>query len=56
MTLVLVLDDYHLITTPAIHEALTFLIDRLPPSLRLVMTTRVEEPYVQLQQVRSWLV
>lgn len=27
----LVLDDYHLITTPAIHEALAFLVDHLPP-------------------------
>lgn len=40
--LVLVLDDYHFITTPALHEALTFLIDHLPPTLRLIITTRAD--------------
>lgn len=42
--LLLVLDDYHLITTPAIHEALTFLLDHLPVNLHLVITTRVDPP------------
>jgi LuxR family maltose regulon positive regulatory protein len=41
---VLVLDDYHLIDTPAIHTALTFLLDYLPPCLHLVITTRADPP------------
>ena len=41
---VLVLDDYHLIKTEAIHEALTFLCDHLPPTLHLVLITRSDPP------------
>jgi LuxR family maltose regulon positive regulatory protein len=33
--LVFVLDDYHLIEDPSIHQALTFLLDHLPPTLHL---------------------
>ena len=40
----LVLDDYHLIETPAIHTALTFLIDHLPPQMQLMITTRSDPP------------
>lgn len=40
----LVLDDYHLIHTQAIHEALTFLLDHLPPLMHIVITTRVDPP------------
>lgn len=43
-TFVLVLDDYHLITAHAIHEALTFLIEHLPPSFHLVITSRIDPP------------
>ena len=42
--LVLVLDDYHLITSPAIHEALIFFIDHLPATLHLVISSRVDPP------------
>lgn len=41
---VLVLDDYHLITTQAIHDALSFLVEKMPPPMRLVMTTRTDPP------------
>jgi len=41
---VLVLDDYHLITTQAIHDAISFLIEKLPPAMRLVITTRTDPP------------
>ncbi len=41
---VLVLDDYHLIDTPAIHNALAFMLDHLPPQVHLVMSTRVDPP------------
>ena len=41
---VLVLDDYHLIESRAIHEALAFLIDHLPPRMHLVIATRTDPP------------
>jgi LuxR family transcriptional regulator, maltose regulon positive regulatory protein len=41
---VLVLDDYHAIRRPAIHEQLEFLLERLPPTLQVVLTTRLEPP------------
>ncbi len=40
----LTLDDYHLITSPAIHEALAFLLDHLPSNLHLILITRVDPP------------
>jgi LuxR family maltose regulon positive regulatory protein len=40
----LVLDDYHLITTPAIHTSIAFLVDHLPPHLHLIMLTRADPP------------
>jgi len=42
--LLLVLDDYHLITTSAIHQLLTFCLDNLPPAFHLVITTRTDPP------------
>ena len=42
--MVLVLEDYHVITTLAIHQSLTFLLEHLPPTLHLVMTTRADPP------------
>ena len=41
---VLVLDDYHVVHAPAIHEAMGFLVDHLPPQLRLVIATRSDPP------------
>src|SRR5262249_2965283 len=32
------------IDTPAIHQALAFLLDHLPPRLHLIMTTRADPP------------
>lgn len=40
----LVLDDYHLITTEQIHQALSFLLEHMPPSMHLVIITRYEPP------------
>ena len=42
--LTLVLDDYHLIQVQSIHDALTFLLDHLPPTLHLVLITRADPP------------
>jgi LuxR family maltose regulon positive regulatory protein len=41
---VLVLDDYHLIRAPLIHDALTFLLEHPPPRMHLVLTTRRDPP------------
>jgi LuxR family maltose regulon positive regulatory protein len=50
--LVLVLDDYHVIESPAIHQALQFLLDRLPPCLHVVLATRVDPP-LHLSRLRA---
>ncbi len=42
--LVLVLDDYHLITAPAIHQTIAFLLDHLPAFLHLVLISRADPP------------
>jgi LuxR family maltose regulon positive regulatory protein len=41
---VLVLDDYHLLSDPRIHEAVEFLVAYLPPALRLVVAGRADPP------------
>jgi LuxR family maltose regulon positive regulatory protein len=41
---VLVLDDYHLITAPAIHQTIAFLLDHLPASMHLVLISRADPP------------
>ena len=42
--LVLVLDDYHLIESTEIHESVAFLLEHLPPQIRLVIATRADPP------------
>lgn len=49
---VLVLDDYHVIESPAVHQAVQFLLDRLPPHLHLVIATRVD-PALPLSRLRA---
>jgi LuxR family maltose regulon positive regulatory protein len=41
---VLVLDDYHLVEAPPVHQSVAFLLDRLPPGLHLVLSTRADPP------------
>jgi LuxR family transcriptional regulator, maltose regulon positive regulatory protein len=43
-SLVLMLDDYHLITNPTCHQTLTFLLDHLPVGVHVVLATRVDPP------------
>jgi LuxR family maltose regulon positive regulatory protein len=50
--LVLILDDYHRIDSPSIDDAIGFLLDHLPPTLRLVITTR-EDPRLPLSRLRA---
>lgn len=50
--LALVLDDYHLITEPIVHEMLGFLLENQPPSLHLIIGTR-EDPPLPLPRLRA---
>jgi LuxR family maltose regulon positive regulatory protein len=43
-TLLLALDDYHVISEPAIHEGFTFLIEHMPPHFHLIITSRTDPP------------
>jgi LuxR family transcriptional regulator, maltose regulon positive regulatory protein len=42
--LVLVLDDYHLVTNAVCHETLGFLLDHLPPGVHVALATRADPP------------
>jgi LuxR family transcriptional regulator, maltose regulon positive regulatory protein len=42
--LMLVLDDYHLVTNPACHQTLSFFLDHLPGGVHVVLATRVDQP------------
>ncbi len=50
--LLLVLDDYHVITLPAIHRSVDLLLDHLPEPVRLVIITR-EDPPLALARLRA---
>ena len=41
---IIVLDDYHLIDSQAVHDAINFLIEYLPATVHLVMTGRADPP------------
>ena len=47
-----VLDDYHCINSPAVHDALAFLLDHLPPAVNLVIGSRTE-PSLPLPRLRA---
>ena len=49
---ILVLDDYHVIASADVHEAVTFLLDHLPDQLHLVVATRSDPP-LPLARLRS---
>jgi LuxR family maltose regulon positive regulatory protein len=40
----LALDDYHLITTQVIHDAVAFLLDHLVPQMHLIISSRADPP------------
>src|SRR5262245_11715554 len=40
----LVLDDYHLVDPGPVHESVTFLLENLPPGLRVVVASRADPP------------
>src|SRR5579859_432835 len=49
---VLILDDYHLITEQQIHATLSYLIEHLPPHLHIILATRADPP-LALSQLRA---
>ncbi len=49
---VLVLDDYHVIEAKPADNALTFLLEHLPPQMHLVIATR-EDPHLPLARLRA---
>jgi LuxR family maltose regulon positive regulatory protein len=50
--IVFVLDDYHLIEAQPIHDALTFLLEHLPPQMHLIIASR-EDPPLPLARLRA---
>ena len=42
---VLVLDDYHFITAPSVHEVMTFLLDHLPSQMCMAIISREDPPF-----------
>jgi LuxR family maltose regulon positive regulatory protein len=50
--IVLVLDDYHVIDAPPVHQAVGFLLDHLPPQLHLAIASRSDPP-LPLARLRS---
>ncbi len=40
----LVLDDYHLVDSGSVHESVAFLLENLPPGLRVVLSGRADPP------------
>src|SRR5437879_10475648 len=50
--LVLILDDYHLITNQQVHATLSYLLEHLAPQLHLILATRTD-PALSLSSLRS---
>lgn len=49
---ILILDDYHLIESKQVDQAVAFLIEHLPPHMHLVIATR-EDPLLPLPRLRA---
>jgi LuxR family maltose regulon positive regulatory protein len=49
---ILILDDFHLISEQAIHEGLTFALEHLPANLHLILATR-SDPLLPLSRLRA---
>jgi LuxR family maltose regulon positive regulatory protein len=48
----LILDDYHLVTSPGVHELVAFLLEHIPASLHIAVGTR-EDPPLPLARLRA---
>ncbi|MDF2627301.1 MAG: ATP-dependent transcriptional regulator [Symbiobacteriaceae bacterium] len=42
--IIIVLDDYHVIQSPVIHEAVAFWVEHLPPAVHLILLSRGDPP------------
>ena len=49
---ILVLDDYHVVDSKAVDQALEFLVEHLPSQMHLVIATR-EDPHLPLARLRA---
>ena len=49
---VLVLDDYHVVTARDVHDGMAFLLEHLPPQIHLVLGTRAD-PALPLARLRA---
>ncbi len=49
---VLILDDYHLIDSPEVHQSLSFFIEHLPRNLHLIVSGR-HDPPIPLSRLRA---
>ena len=49
---ILVLDDFHVITNSALHDAVVFLVNYLPPQMHLVLSSRTLPP-ISLARLRT---
>jgi len=49
---ILVLDDYHMLDSKSVDEALTFLVEHMPPQMVLIIATR-EDPQLPLSRLRA---
>jgi LuxR family maltose regulon positive regulatory protein len=52
VSMILVLDDYHTVESSPVDDALTYLLENLPPQLHLVIATR-EDPQLPLARLRA---
>jgi len=50
--IILILDDYHVIESAAVHTGLTFFLDHLPPRIHIVIATRTD-PLLPLARMRA---
>src|SRR5262252_236587 len=50
--MLLVLDDYHLVDSGQVHESVAFLLENLPPGLRVVVSGRAD-PLLPLARLRA---
>jgi len=42
---ILVLDDYHVIEAPEVHDGVVFLLEHLPPRMHVVIASRADPPF-----------
>lgn len=49
---IFVLDDFHLIDSQSVHDALSFFIENMPPQVHLVLLTR-EDPLLPIPRLRA---